>query len=187
MKSTTKYLISNYIAVFIFIILAAPYIVAMDGIASDMIASIHVSEDDKVLMYTEIELLKQLATELETNPDFWINLYAPPVLEPVPATGFLKTASLMSVGTTSGPVRYATSPRQGCKIDTRGVLASAVVGGFWSAIASAKVGAVAGTVTVPGIGTVTGAVSGFMAGFAFGFTTGAVTGVIGSLLLTCGR
>jgi hypothetical protein len=45
----------------------ASYITALNGIASTMLADWGVTEEKKVLMYTEIETLKQYATDLETN------------------------------------------------------------------------------------------------------------------------
>lgn len=164
----------------------ASYIVTMNAIQTDIINTTLLTEDEKVMMYTEMEYLKQYATDLETNPDYWINLYAPSTT----TSAITHTNSIMSVqnvGLEGKNILGKPQPRLGCKIDVRSVLIGGVVSGFWAAVGAAKVGAVAGTVTVPGIGTVTGAVSGFMAGFAAGFTVGVVTGVVGSLLYTCGR
>lgn len=165
----------------------ASYLIVMNGISETIISTYLLTEDEKVMMYTEIETLKQYATDLETNPDYWMDLYAPS--ESGTGVSFVKNNSIMSTGGAAlgKNIIMGAKPRLGCKIDVRSVLISGVVGGFWAAVGAAKVGAVAGTVTVPGIGTVTGAVSGFMAGFAVGFTGGVVTGVIGSLLYTCGR
>ncbi|MFC1225068.1 hypothetical protein ACFE6N_14735 [Pedobacter sp. BG31] len=164
------------------------YIFTLNAISQDIINTALLTVDEKVMMYTEIEFLKQFATDLETNPDYWITMYAP--IEYRNQTSFIKNSSLMSIGNidlTGKTIMAGAKPNQGCKIDTRSVLIGGVVSGFWAAVGAAKVGALAGTVTVPGIGTVTGAVSGFMAGFASGFTVGVVTGVVGSLLYTCGR
>ena len=167
----------------------ASYVTALDGIASTMLADLSVTEERRVLMYTEIETLKQYAIDLETNPDYWINLYGPQDSDP-PSTSVVVTNSVMAVGGIGhfgNTIMGGVPPRQGCKISTRNVLMGSVIGGFVGAVGAAKVGAIAGTVVVPGIGTVTGAVSGFMAGFAAGFVGGVATGIVAELMLTCGR
>lgn len=75
----------------------------------------------------------------------------------------------------------------GCSIDTRGVLADAVVGLVAGATYGGYVGATTGTFTIPGILTVAGGVAGAAAGGAFGFVTGALEGIASNLLQTCGR
>lgn len=167
----------------------ASYITALDGIASTMLGDFGVTEEKKVMMYTEIETLKQYATDLETNPDYWINLYAPTITGSTSNAGSVLASKTQSTTMGFNMDRLMSRPDQssGCKINTRGVLMGAVIGGFTAAIGYAKIGAVAGTVTVPGVGTVTGAVSGFMSGFAAGFVGGVVTGVIGELMTSCFR
>ncbi len=166
----------------------ASYITALNGIASTMLADWGVTEEKKVLMYTEIETLKQYATDLETNPDYWINLYAPQD-DNQQATAVVKTNSIMAaggVGLNLNTTMAGNPPRQStCKINTRDALRTGIMGGFTAAVGYAKIGAVAGTVTVPGVGTVTGAVSGFMSGFAFGFVSGVVGSVAEQLFWSC--
>lgn len=171
----------------------ASYLVQLNNIASDLIASQYVSTDEKVMMYFEIEMLKQYATDLETNPNYWIELYAPQELS---LTGSVtaKGSSVMSIGSESLADKVIMSPpyhpggkKNGCKINVRGVLAGAVLSGLANGVRAGTVGLVAGTVTVPGIGTVTGAVSGFMSGFAVGFVSGIVSGVVVELMTSCGR
>lgn len=162
------------------------YLATMNAISEDIISSSLLTTDEKVMMFTEIETLKQFAIDLETNPNYWIDLYAPS--EASSGSSFVKNNSIMSIGgSTNTKNIFMVTPRQGCKIDTRAALLNGVVGGFIAAVGYAKVGAIAGTVSVPGVGTVTGAVSGFMAGFALGFVTGVGKAVVLDLLKTCGR
>ncbi len=164
------------------------YLTTLTGISEDLIATTLIDEDDKVLMYTEIETLRQYAIDLETNPEFWLNLYAPQQYTQVSSS--VQNNSIMAVGNEhfGGAILMGGNPaNQGCKIDVRRALVNGIVGGFIAGAGYAKVGFIAGTVAVPGVGTVTGAVSGFMSGFAFGFIGGVVKSVVQDALLTCGR
>lgn len=164
------------------------YHAILNTIESEVVTGVD-PDEYKAQLYTEIEFLKQFSTELETNADYWINLYytSEQFTGSSGGSSVIKNNSKMSnVGSVimNGSLN---PPDLDCKIDTRGILMGAVVGGFANAIKGALVGAAGGTIAVPGFGTVTGAVAGFMVGFATGFTSGVVLGTITSLALTCGR
>ncbi|GIV38292.1 MAG: hypothetical protein KatS3mg033_0092 [Thermonema sp.] len=82
---------------------------------------------------------------------------------------------------------FSNGRNMGCSVNTRSVLAGAVVGFMQGAIGGCYAGAAGGTVTFPIVGTVTGCVSAGMVGGAIGFATGAVTGIITELITSCGR
>lgn len=74
-----------------------------------------------------------------------------------------------------------------CSVNWRGVFLGGVVSFAVGAYAGGKAGLVAGTFTLPGVGTVTGAVAGAMLGGAGGFTGAVITGVAAELLGSCFR
>jgi hypothetical protein len=134
------------------------------------------SDDTKISLTFQIELLKLAANDIENNLSYYEDL-----ITNSPTYGGTQSISNLTLNSQGLKVNRLAS----CHVDTGSVLRGAIVGGFAAGVSGAYTGATAGTVTFPGIGTVTGGVSGFMGGFAVGFIGGVVTGTIAELLGSC--
>lgn len=130
------------------------FIMMLNGISTDLLNAPNVTSDDKVLIYSEIELLKQFATDIETNFDYWVDLYAPLEDDAQMNSSITKNNIIMSTkigginGKIMGPPYRGNIKRQGCKVSARNVMMAGILGGLVSGSIAAKAEAVAGTVVV---------------------------------------
>jgi hypothetical protein len=141
---------------------------AADGVLFNFMLNVHTSSGLTTQQQNE---LLNYATGIMTLTDFF------------QAGGIDQIAD--GIVTSNSSARNARTA--GCQLNTRGILIGAVIQGTIGAIGGAKAGAVGGTFTIPGLGTVTGAVGGAVFGGALGFASGAVTSIAGQLFETCTR
>ena len=140
------------------------------------IYSSSVSDDGKISLTYQIELLKAYSNDIVNNLDYYESLCTNSQYPD-------STQNPASIATNN--ISQKVARLSNCSVNVKGALMSGVIGGFAGGIKAGIVGGTAGTVAIPLIGTVTGAVSGFMGGFAVGFATGVAYGVLSDLLTTC--